>query len=131
MSENGKSYLFRHKQVRRFKVGKFEFNNFTLRLGTEKDREEFLEIVQSLPARDSNQIVEVNEAAAAAAETSVVQAQRVVHGAMGSEHILTEKDKARLQEAQNAQHKGEGVNGPQTGQPVGVAGLGAAFQTKK
>ncbi len=128
MPENEKSYLFRHKQVRRFKVGKFEFNNFTLRLDSEKEREEFLEIVQTLPARDSNQIVEVNEAAAAAAETSVLQASRVIHGAMGSEHILTEKDKARLQEAQ---HKGDGQNGPQTGQPVGVAGLGAALQIKK
>lgn len=94
---------FFNKKYRRFRVGRFEFRRNYLDL-TPKEAEEFLAIVTApdFPYEEAVQIVEVNRAAAAAAETSILDkvpaGQGVVRGAMSASDILTAKDKQRYAE---------------------------------
>jgi hypothetical protein len=102
-AESGKkSYLFFHKRIRRFRVGKFEFKKNYLRIDNDEDRDAFLAILNDpkFPKRDALQIVEINEEARAATETSVIQkptTSPVVRGPMNAADILTAKDQQRLQ----------------------------------
>jgi hypothetical protein len=112
MTEEAKTFLFRHKTIRRFCIEQFEFKNFELRLQSEKERDEFVAMVQDLPNRDAIQIVEVNEAAAAVAETSIAKKDSsVVRGFLNADDILTAKDRQRLQDTQGS--------GPQNLIPAG------------
>lgn len=86
--------LFRHKTIRRFKVGKFEFKNNQLRITDPDDAAEFEKILNGLPPIESRDIVIVNEEAAAAAERPATSS--AVRGTMVAGDILTAKDRERL-----------------------------------
>lgn len=86
---------YRHKTIRRFRVGKFEFKNHKLVIESEEDQKAFEEMIAGLPPIDSQPIVIVNAEAAAAAEKPLVSP--VVRGAMSADDILTAKDKERIQ----------------------------------
>jgi hypothetical protein len=104
---------FRHKTIRRFKVSEFEFDNFELILQDEDEAEKFRDLVKQLPKRDSMHIVEINDAAAAAAEKSVVgESSTVVRGAQSAESLLTEEDRKRLALQQGAGSTQPGASNP-------------------
>lgn len=89
-----KLFVFRHKTIRRFSTAGFEFKNFELHIRGEEERDRFIKIVNDLPARDANQIVEVNLEARAASERSVLSP--VVRGPLAASDILTQKDGQRI-----------------------------------
>lgn len=133
MSEEMQTFLFRHKQIRRYSTAGFEFSDFMLRIEGEAKRQEFLDAVSTLPDREKIQIVEVNERAAAAAETPIAPVgSTAVHGAMTAADILTAKDKERLAQQNGA---GQAANPaapvPNQAQPSGFAGLNAFKVDKK
>lgn len=104
---------FKHKTIRRFRVGEFEFEDFILNVESDEKAEEFIKIVKTLPRRDALQIVEVNESAAADAEKSVVDSQdTIVRGAQTAADILTEDDKKRLQQQQGSGSAAAGASNP-------------------
>lgn len=122
--------LFRHKQVRRFCIGEFEFKNFQLRIEDEEKIVLFKSYIEDprFPQRDRINIVEVNEEAVAAAETPI--GPQGILGTMQSTDILTAKDKARLME-----QAGTGTNGVDPSKPTpakptigGFGNLGDAFK---
>jgi hypothetical protein len=94
-----KTFNYKHKTIRRFSSAGFEFNNFEIAITGEEENERFLQMVSELPARDGLQIVQVNKAAAAASETSVVSSLGL-RGAMTADDILTGKDRAAIAAAQ-------------------------------
>lgn len=105
-------FVFRHKAVRHYMIsredytrGYFEFKDFQLELRTQEERDEFVRVMAKQPAREYTQIVEINTAAAAAAERSLAPApnQSVVRGAQSASDILTSKDRERIQQARLAQ----------------------------
>lgn len=54
--------LYKHTRIRRYRIGRFEFNNHLLSVKPE-DNQDFIRLIKQLPAVKSNQIVEVNEEA--------------------------------------------------------------------
>lgn len=86
-TKTGVNVLFRHKTIRRFRIGRFEFKNNELRLQSQRDLDDFLALIDdpNLPKVETLDIVQVNEEAAAAVESTVIR------GAMGSKDILTQK----------------------------------------
>lgn len=62
---------FRHKTIRRFRIGGFEFKNFLLVIKDEKEADKFRKLMQDAPRRDSNSIVELDEQALANLERPV------------------------------------------------------------
>lgn len=80
---------FKHRQVRHFKVGDFEFKNHVLYITTQAGLEGFLKAYDGLPARDKNEIVQYNWRAAASIETPV----NVARGSMSTGAI---KDPKRI-----------------------------------
>lgn len=130
MAEEIKKYLFRHKQIRRFTVAGFEFNDFELTIEGDEERERFIQIVGELPAREQVQIFEINKEAAAAAEVAVIQqvGSTAVRGPMTAADILTAKDRQRIAEQQAGQ-------GGEPAKPVGInqggfAALAASMKPK-
>jgi len=71
---------FKHKTIRRFRVGEFEFKNYILAIPENQPEkiEQFKKLFRGMPPRDRNGIVEINEEALAALERPV--GQRVVKG---------------------------------------------------
>lgn len=55
--------LLKINAVRRFKVGRFIFENHLLKLHSDEEEKEFRNLFEQLPRRFQSQIVEVNEAA--------------------------------------------------------------------
>lgn len=105
-------FVFRHKAVRHYMIsredytqGYFEFKDFQLELRTQEERDEFIRVMSKQPAREYTQIVEINTAAAAAAERSLAPKPNpsVVRGAQSASDILTSKDRERIQQARLAQ----------------------------
>lgn len=94
-----KTFNYKHKKIRRFSSGGFEFENFEIAITGEEENERFLKMVNELPPRDGLQIVQINKAAAAASETSVVGTLGL-RGAMTADDILTGKDRAAIAAAQ-------------------------------
>lgn len=91
-NESEPTVLFRHKTIMTFCVGDFQFRNFQMRL-PESRKDEFIELLRTLPQRDSANIVIINEAALAAVEQSLGSAnQSVVRGMFGADDIKTAKD---------------------------------------
>lgn len=84
---------FRHKTIRRFKVGKFEFKNNLLSIpdDNESDIELFHKFVSELPRREQVNIVEVNEAALKALEKPMTLG---VRGAASTSDITAPKTNA-------------------------------------
>lgn len=84
--------LYFHKAYRQFKIGRFIFKKSYMRLTSEEDDKEFLDLINApgFPQREAALIVEVNERARAASEKSVIR------GSMNADDILTAKDKQRL-----------------------------------
>jgi hypothetical protein len=114
--DDGRTFLFLHKSIRRFRVGKFEFKKNQLRLNAE-EREEFLRILNEpgFPKAEAMQIVEVNEEAKAASERSVLtnpQGSTVVRGAQNASEILTAKDHQRIAQQQSKPQQGGGSLNP-------------------
>ena len=105
-----KEYVYRHKTIRRFRVENFEFKNHELRITSERDRDRFEDILSKLPISETNDIVEINEAAAAAAERPVGQ-QRVIRGAGNASDLLTPEDKARIAAAADQTTSGMPASG--------------------
>ncbi len=87
--------LFRHKEIRRYRVGGFEFKNYELRIRDAAKLAEFRHILEGQPRIETIHIVEINEEAAALAERPAV-GSGVVRGSMSSDDILTAKDRERL-----------------------------------
>jgi hypothetical protein len=85
---------YKHKTIRRFRVGKFEFKNHKLTIESEEDQALFEKMVSDLPVRDSREIVIVNQEAIAASETKI--GDTVVRGPMSADDILTAKDRERI-----------------------------------
>lgn len=128
LEANNRTYLFMHKTIRRYRVGRFEFKNNYLRLNSAEDRQEFLDILNQsgFPKRDAIQIVEVNEEARAQTESSVVR------GNMAAGDILTGKDHQRLLALQNKPGSTGGALAPNPGKPQGfnIAGLNLGGKTQ-
>lgn len=97
--------LFRHKTIRRYKIGEFEFRNYEMRItdAAKLDRWRKLLADPNLPRSELIDIFEINEEAAAVVERSVAGDSPVIRGAMQASDILTAKDRQRLEEAQKAQ----------------------------
>jgi len=57
--------LYRNTAIRRYRVGRFEFNDHTLHVADD-DQAEFLRLIDQLPRQVVQNIVEINESAAAA-----------------------------------------------------------------
>ena len=89
-------FFYKHKSIRRFRVGDFEFNNFELRIPDHETNAKFRAILDELPLRETVDIVLVNEEAAAAAES------RIVRGAHDAANILTAKDRQLIAGATGA-----------------------------
>lgn len=127
--EADKTYLFFHKTIRRYRVGKFEFKDHYLRLTSPEARQEFLNILneRNFPKRDAIQIVEVNETARAQTEKPVlVNAAPVIRGNMTAGDILTQKDHQRILEAQSKPGSAGNALAPNPGAPkpaFNIAGL--------
>lgn len=79
---------FKHKSVRQFKFGQWHFKDHLLVIQDPADHERFLEEIQTLPARDRNQIVEINERAVRELERPV---SRSVRGAQQTTDINNPK----------------------------------------
>ena len=62
---------YKHRAVRHFKVGDFEFKNHILYLMSEEANERFLDVFEQLPERDRNEIVVYDFEAAKRVETPV------------------------------------------------------------
>lgn len=79
--------LFRHKTIRRYRIGRFEFKDNKLRILTQRDLDDFYALMEdpNLPKIEKIDIVRVNEEAQAAAESTIIR------GPMGSADILTQK----------------------------------------
>jgi len=71
--------LYRNTAIRRYRIGRFEFNNHLLRI-RDDEVEEFTALYSQLPAIMTQNIVEIDEDAAAAL-VRPVQAQRGSVGA--------------------------------------------------
>lgn len=99
--------LFRHRTIRRFRIGRFEFKDNYLRIQSQDELEEFYRILEDpkLPRSEVVDIVKVNEEAVAAAESSIVR------GPMASADILTQKDGAAKSTETKATNTG-GTNAP-------------------
>lgn len=80
---------FKHRAVRHFKVGPYEFKNHILYLHEEKSLAGFLEAYRGLPERDRNEIVQYDWRAAAQVETPV----NVARGGLSTSRI---KDSKRI-----------------------------------
>lgn len=114
--------LYRHKRIRRFRIGDFEFKDYQLRINDSTKNDEFVALLGKIPPIDSIDIVIVNEAAAAAAERPAIGAQGI-RGAMQASDILTAKDREALA-AHNAAKSGPaGNSGAKPGQGLNIAGL--------
>lgn len=107
---NGEFKQYRHKTIRAFKVGRFQFKNFILRIPA-GEAEEFEALVNqpNFPARDRNNIVAQNVQAIADSETPI--SARVV-GAQQSTDVTSPK------------------TNPATQPPESVTGM-AGFMNKK
>lgn len=64
---------YRHRNVRRFSVGRFDFVNHLLFVYSEAENEEFLDLWETLESRDHHAIVKYDFEAAANVETAVVR----------------------------------------------------------
>lgn len=106
------TWLYKHKTIRRWKTGEFEFKDFHLRIDDAEANERFVKTLEALPRIDTSDIVLVNEAAASSTES------RVVRGPLQAGDILTAKDKAALAAA-NA----KAAAGTTTTQTGGLGGL--------
>lgn len=102
-------WLYRHKTIRRWRSGEFEFKNHELRLTKKEENDRFIELLNDLPQAETIDIVRVNEQAVAASESSVVR------GAHGADDILTAKDAQRIADATNG--------GVKPTQATGLSGL--------
>jgi len=80
------SKTYRHRTIRRFKIGKFEFKEHLLVINNEADDELFHEHLKGDP-RSARDIVELNPEAMAAMEKSVDLAPKVIRGAQDSGQI--------------------------------------------
>ena len=69
---------YRHKTIRRFRVGEFEFKNGLLVIKDEKKNESFRRLWTDMPRRDQLGIVEIDEEALARLEKPM--ARRVIRG---------------------------------------------------
>lgn len=74
---------YKHRDVRHFKVGPFEFQNHLLYIDSEDAHEAFLDIYDGLPPRDQNAIVEYDWQAAQRVEQPV----RAARGPMSTRDI--------------------------------------------
>lgn len=94
--------LFKHKTIRRFRFGDFEFKNYHIRFTKQAEVDRFLKELATLPRIETVDIVEINEEAASMAERQVIGGPTAIRGAMSSEDILTVADKERLAKQQAA-----------------------------
>lgn len=81
--------VYRHKNTRRFQVGKFEFVNHLLFLFSDEDEQEFLHLYDSLMPVDQVNIVEYNWSAAQGLEKPV--GATATRGALGTSSIRDPK----------------------------------------
>src|SRR5690606_13497914 len=81
---------FKHRRIRRFKVGKFEFRDHLLFLTSEEDLESFIEAYQGLAPEDRNAIVKYDFQREAQLE-SPVSATKAIRGALGTKQIKDPK----------------------------------------
>lgn len=73
-SDSNKPFAaYRHRNVRRFSVGRFDFVNHLLYVYSEAENEEFLDLWETLESRDHHAIVKYDFEAAANVETAVVR----------------------------------------------------------
>ena len=120
-------YKFKHKTVRRFGTAQYEFHNFEIFITGDAAREEFLEVIGRLPAREKVNIVEINVEAAAAAEKSLAESANIaggggaVRGAMTAGDIQTSKDAGLA--AQQYPQVTNLAAAQQPAKPVGFGGL--------
>lgn len=78
---------YKHRHVRHFKVGDFEFHNHILYLASDESHEKFLDVYDGLPERDQNAIVQYDWNAAARVEQPV----RSARGSMSTRDIKDSK----------------------------------------
>lgn len=139
---------YKHKTIRRFRVGEFEFKNHILNIPEDKPEKiaKFEELFQKLPARDKNGITQIDEAALAALERPV--GQRVVKGVAdhtganktpstdGIQRPVAEENKPNPEEGPGGlpelqQSSGEGASTAEAPTPVKPLSLAAAAAGKK
>lgn len=77
---------YRHRTIRRFKIGKFEFKEHLLVIKNQADDELFKEHLRGDP-RSARDIVELNPEALASMEKAIDVAPKVIRGAQGSDQI--------------------------------------------
>ncbi len=112
--------VIRHKTTNRYKLGRFEFKKFTMRLTSERDFEEFVAMVKQLPPIERNQFDILNERAIASASRPLISEEStVVRGAMTADQILTAKDREAIAKAQG----GPGTLASPTNGSSGLAGI--------
>jgi hypothetical protein len=85
------TFTFKHRKIKNYRVGKFEFKNHLLVVRSEAERVEFIDIVSKFSRRISQDITELNEEAMRRLEsdpfTQARKQSRVVLGAQGSSTI--------------------------------------------
>ncbi len=80
--------LLRHRRIRNFKIGKFQFKNHLLKIRSEEEEKEFSELIAKAPRLTQNSIVEINEEAMSSLEKPF---QPAVRGAQPTSEITAGK----------------------------------------
>lgn len=83
---------FRHRKIKNYRVGRFEFKNHLLSLRSDVDREEFVQLLSQFPRRVTQEITELNEDAMRRLESdpfASARKKRVILGVQGSSTIAS------------------------------------------
>lgn len=87
------SVLYRHKTIRRYRIGEWEFENNHLRIRDAAENERFLELLRKMPRSETLDIVVVDEVANSIAERPVIRGV-----ADSTSATLTANDRKRFEE---------------------------------
>lgn len=113
------TYTFRHRKIKNYRVGRFEFKNHLLSLRSDVDREEFVQLLSQFPRRVTQEITELNEDAMRRLESdpfASARKKRVILGVQGSSTIASPA-------------KGTGVARPESPESPDIGASGALGAT--
>ena len=90
MAEKPYFKAYRHNKIRRFKVGPFEFEDHILKIQTEEENEQFVQLHEQLHPRDRNAIVEILNLE----NTRKVGGMKTIRGAADTTSFKDARDKS-------------------------------------
>lgn len=79
-------FTFRHKTIRSYRLGKWQFKNNFLTIATDAEREQFLDNLSKFPNRITKDIVELNAEAMRNLESNPLKG-RAIRGVQGTAQI--------------------------------------------